>query len=379
MNQSVSSKSNIAVPQPPAEGSFVLGYRPELDGIRGIAILLVFVHHLYPPLMPGGFLGVDLFFVLSGFLITSLLLSEWQKSDAIDLKAFYIRRLFRLMPAVIFLILVLFAYAAFLEPNPENRDSAYGGIFLTLSYVSNWIYALDLASAGNHLGVTWSLAIEEQFYLILPVLLIIALRNRVDLRRQLAVVISVIILVIAERKFLADGGATVQRLYYGSDTRADALLMGCGSAILLLLYYERLKRYKIFFSIGAVISLLFIAALLPRIAWNSPFLYQGGYTLVAMAFAVMIITIVINKPRMVNGLLGVRPLVWIGKISYGLYLWHWAVKFVVYDGRPEGSAFEIFLAFTLSFAFSIFSYFVVEKPFLALKEMFRGKKAHAEA
>ena len=132
---------NLTVPKgqllPVATSGLKLGYRPELDGLRGISILLVYVHHLYHPIMPGGFFGVDVFFVLSGFLITCLLVQEWEREGSISLKNFYIRRALRLMPAVFTLILVIGGFALiFLDK--RRAIETYQGIWLTLSYASNW-------------------------------------------------------------------------------------------------------------------------------------------------------------------------------------------------------------------------------------------------
>lgn len=183
----------IVIPRPPLVSEFKLGsgtpqalgfrlsYRPELDGLRGISILLVFVHHFYHPVLPGGFLGVDIFFVLSGFLITSLLLQEWDSKGSINLRDFYIRRALRLMPALLALVLVLGVFAAFFLSG-DGALLTYQGIWLTLSYVSNWLYAFHYVSPNNPLGITWSLAIEEQFYLLWPVILRFVLRSGISRR-----------------------------------------------------------------------------------------------------------------------------------------------------------------------------------------------------
>ena len=139
--------------------------------MRGISILLVLGQHFTPQLTPGGFFGVDIFFVLSGFLITALLLQEWDRKNAIGIRDFYIRRILRLGPALISYLFLLGAYAtAFL--NRENAREIYAGIVLTLAYVSNWVLAIKPDFPRGILAITWSLAIEEQFYLVWPLVLV---------------------------------------------------------------------------------------------------------------------------------------------------------------------------------------------------------------
>src|SRR4030042_5470516 len=208
-----------------------LGYRPELDGLRGISILLVYIHHLYSPLMPGGFFGVDVFFVLSGFLITSLLVQEWGRKGSISLKDFYIRRALRLMPALLLLILITGGFALILL-DKKGAIETYQGIWLTLAYASNWFIAFGYFTANNPLGITWSLAIEEQFYLTWPISLSLALRIKLGRRWIICVLAFAVMIIPLHRRLLIEQGANIFRLYYSSDTRADALLVGCLAGLL---------------------------------------------------------------------------------------------------------------------------------------------------
>lgn len=353
---------------------FKLGYRPELDGLRGISILLVFIHHLYYPLMPGGFLGVDMFFVLSGFLITSLLIEEWERHGSINLKNFYIRRAFRLMPAVFLIILSLALYAIFFL-DAATADKTYQGIWLTLSYTSNWIYSFDFASADNPLGVTWSLSIEEQFYLLFPLLLTLAFRHglrRSSVIQMLALSIAVITL---NRLFLAETGASIPRLYYASDTRADALLIGCLAACVVSWGILSHKRFGIFFNAFAVFGFGFLCFMAAKASWLDMFLYQGGYILVDLSVVSLLIVLVVYKPRIPAIILSFSPLVWIGRISYGLYLWHWSVRYFVYQGKAlPSSNLQLIAAIGLSFLLTICSFYCFEKPFLQLKNRYGNEK-----
>ena len=236
--------------------------------------------------MPGGFFGVDVFFVLSGFLITSLLVQEWEREGSISLKDFYIRRVLRLMPAVFTLILVIGGFALiFLDK--RRAIETYQGIWLTLSYASNWLYAFDYFSANNPLGITWSLAIEEQFYLTWPLLLSLALRFKLGRRWILYILALSIAIISLHRKILVEQGANILRLYYASDTRADTLLIGCLVGLLVswnLLPHNR--RLEISMKSLAAVAVIFLGYLVGTASWEDLMLYQyGGYTLVALSIA----------------------------------------------------------------------------------------------
>jgi peptidoglycan/LPS O-acetylase OafA/YrhL len=351
------------------------GYRPELDGLRGISILLVYIHHLYYPLMPGGFLGVDVFFVLSGFLITSLLVQEQEQKGLISLKDFYIRRALRLMPALITLIVIIGSFALiFLDL--RRRTATYQGIWLTLSYASNWLYALGYFSADNPLGITWSLAIEEQFYLTWPLLLILALRFKLRHRWILYILALLIALISLHRKMLVEQGASIFRLYYASDIRADTLIIGCLTGLLVswnLLPHN--KRFEIGMKSLAAVGGIFLGYLVGTASWTDLMLYQhGGYTLIALCIAMILTVVIIWPPKIVLLALNFPPLIWIGRISYGLYLWHWPVRWFIYQKKVmPASALQLLAVLVLSLLASTFSYYFVEKPFLRWKKQFSSK------
>ena len=180
-----------AIANSPAGASvagFRLGYRPSLDGLRGVAVLVVMAHHAYVPFFRGGGVGVDIFFVLSGFLITSLLLEEWRRTQDISLRGFYIRRGLRLLPALFMLLLVLQAYALLRMRGDAfwEMEKAIGAV---LGYFGNWVAALGLYDM-RVLSHTWSLSIEEQFYFLWPIILLLMLRSRWKRTRILGALLS---------------------------------------------------------------------------------------------------------------------------------------------------------------------------------------------
>jgi peptidoglycan/LPS O-acetylase OafA/YrhL len=362
--------------QSDATPALKFGYRPELDGLRGISILLVYIHHLYYPLMPGGFFGVDVFFVLSGFLITSLLVQEQERKGSISLKDFYIRRALRLMPALLTFILVIGGFALiFLDT--IRRAATFHGILMALSYASNWFIASGYFTPNNPLGITWSLAIEEQFYLTWPLSLSLALRYKLGRRWFFYILALAIVIIPMHRKVLAVYGANVMRLYYASDTRADTLLIGCLMGLLVswqLLPHN--KGFEISIKSLAALAVVFLGYMVSTASPVDRMLYlYGGYTLVALSIGLILIVLVVWPPKVVLSVLRFKPLVWIGRISYGLYLWHWPVRLFVYSryGLPA-SVGELLIAVGLSLSMATLSYYFVEKSFLRWKKSFSFNK-----
>src|SRR3954452_6670592 len=218
--------------------TFRLGYIPGLDGLRGIAVIAVLLFHGGVTWATGGFLGVDMFFVLSGFLITSLLLEERWRTGTIGLSHFWSRRARRLLPALLLLLAAMAAYATWV-PTDTPLGALRRDVLATLAYVSNWHFILDGGSyfarnaPPSPLRHTWSLAIEEQFYVLWPLLFIAVARGKHRLTK-LAVFIGVgIAASIGAMAYLYHPGADSSRVYYGTDTRAHVILIGCGLAVLL--------------------------------------------------------------------------------------------------------------------------------------------------
>src|SRR5205823_6453336 len=214
---------------------FRLGYRPYLDGLRGIFVLLVLMLHADVPFTRGGYIGVDGFFVLSGFLITALLVQEWGRTEKIDLIAFYRRRILRLFPALLALLIACALFTLFYTTGAAAEDN-WRGILSALVYVGNWTRIGYLGNWHHGLGMldhTWSLAVEEQFYLTWPLLLAFMLSRRFAVRRIFAIAVSLLFASALLKVVLMYSEGPITRIGIGTDTRADALLAGCVVALLL--------------------------------------------------------------------------------------------------------------------------------------------------
>jgi peptidoglycan/LPS O-acetylase OafA/YrhL len=348
---------------------FRLGYRPALDGLRGIAILSVLAfhtHHIFGwSILKGGTVGVDIFFVLSGFLITALLLEEWQASGDISLKGFYWRRVLRLVPALLLVLASLYFFANYFLLAKEAADTKRS-IPVAFFYASDFALAFLQLRLGA-LQHTWSLAIEEHFYLVWPLFLLAALRLRASRKGLIAITLSLAVASAIHRAVLHQLGALPVRTYYGVDTRADALLIGCATAMGICWGYLRTQSLKLLVAPAVVL----IVTLMVATSFASAFMYLGGFTLLAMAAAVILIWAVLAPPSYVHTFLEFRPLVWVGRISYGLYLWHYPI-FKASSLLRLAWPLHLLVALTLTLAVTCLSYYVVERPALKLKRLERS-------
>jgi len=347
-----------------------LPYLPALDGLRAAAVVAVLLYHAGVGWLPGGYLGVDAFFVLSGFLITALLLAEWQQRGGINLGAFWARRARRLLPALLLVLLGVGAYAAFLAPAHE-LSSLRADSLATLFYSANWRF---VASAQGYfeqfvtpspLRHAWSLAIEEQFYLVWPLLVLAWLRLRRGRTAGLAGLCVVLALGSAAlMAMVAHGAVDTSRAYYGTDTRAQAVLVGAALAVVWHGRPERVARRP-----GRLVVVLAgVGALVTAWLWTSVpdtdrWMYGGGFLLAAVATAAVLVAVARPDPGPVAHVLTLAPVRWIGTISYGLYLWHWPVYVSLSPARTglDGSALlGVRLAATTALA--AVSYYAVELP-----------------
>jgi len=306
-------------------------YMAGLDGLRALAVLAVIAYHLNLPVAPGGLLGVSVFFVLSGYLITDLLAAQWHQDKRLDLKNFWLRRARRLLPALLLMLVVVVLWVAVLHP--AQLAALRGDVLAAVLYISNWWFIFHhvsyFSSFGppSPLGHLWSLAVEEQFYLLWPLLFLLGLRYA-QKRGKLALLTLVAAAVSAlAMAMLYQPGTDPSRVYYGTDTRAFALLIG---AALALIWPSRTLSTKI--SSQARFSIDFLGSLgltvVLFMVWSTNqyegFLYRGGMVLVCIATAMTIAALAHPASRL-GHVMGCQPLRWLGVRSYGIYLWHYPV------------------------------------------------------
>ena len=349
----------------PSESRTSIRHLSALDGLRGLALLGVLFFHAGGALR-GGYLGVDLFFVLSGYLITSLLLGEQQATGRIALWPFWVRRARRLFPALLSLMPAVALYAMFYA-KPIELSGIRADALATIAYVANWraIFAhksyWQLFAAPSPLEHTWSLAIEEQFYVVWP-LLVTLLLKRGDRKTLLRVTLVLCALSVAAMILLFDPEKT-SRVYLGTDTRAASILAGAALACVLApdTTFSDATVRKL--DVLGVLSALGLAFMWFRVEGSSRFLYRGGFWLAELAVLVLIATAVSGRRSVVARALSIRPLTFLGTISYGVYLWHWPVNVLLTPERMHVRGFWLHvIQFAVTFAVSLASYRWVEQP-----------------
>ena len=302
---------------------------PGLDGVRAVAVIAVIAFHEQVPVLPGGFLGVDVFFVLSGYLITDLLVAQWQQHGRLRLGNFWARRGRRLLPALATMLVVVTAATAIIEPS--QLAALRPALLAAVTYSSNWWQALHHQSYFTQFGPPpplqhlWSLAIEEQFYLVWPVLLIVLLsRCRSSRIRASAAWLCAALSALATVAIYLPG-ADPSRVYYGTDTHSSALLIG--SALALSWPLQRLRaltadKARVADGLGLA-GLALLGWAMGHYRGDDRALYPAGLLTAALAAGAVVLAAA--SPGLVSWVLGLPPLRWIGVRSYGIYLWHWPV------------------------------------------------------
>lgn len=354
-----------------------LGYRPELDGLRGIAVTIVVVYHVGDTMwrsaadwfLRGGIVGVDLFFVLSGFLITSLLLAEHQSAGAVSLRAFARRRLLRLVPGLVGMLAGALALA--LAGKIYRVDEVLSTAGWSLTFTTNWAMIDGRPVAMGHL---WSVALEGQFYLLWSIVMVLAVRARRALPVLAAIAVAAIVAVTAWRYVQVGGDTNLFHMYMSTFTRLDAPLAGALAAVLLAA--GRLDRVR--GRVAVAVSVTGLAVLFACAAFVNPFdrsLYRGIFTVMALGAACAIVGAIQAPPGALGRVLGARPLVAAGVISYSLYLWHLPVFEYLARETPGWTPWlRSLVGVVVSLVAATFSYRCIERPFL--RRRYR-RQAHA--
>ena len=348
-----------------------LGYLPALDGIRALSIVLVMLYHGGVPGFDGGFFGVDIFFGLSGFLITSLLVEESHLHGRINLLQFWRRRLKRLMPAIVALLLGVNVISLFVQP--AGLYSQLGAdTTSSLFFFANWHFIVSQFNyfqyfkLSSPLGHMWSLSIEEQFYWVWPPFLWFVLRRNVSVWTLVALTIAIGVASQALVLFELAHQASTSRIYYGSDTHLQGLVWGAGAAFL----FARVRRQGGTSALVArllatlsPIALVVILMCAHTIGSNSSFLNHGAFVLVAICVSVILLYLSTSPTSMMARLFSWRPVVFVGQISFSLYLWHYPIfRFITRNNIHQAhySLFAVRVAVTIIVA--TISFFVIERP-----------------
>lgn len=356
-----------------------IGHLPALDGMRAVAVILVFLFHLRVAGFGAGYLGVDVFFVLSGFLITSLLIAEMKRTGRIALAAFWSRRVRRLLPALVVFLIAVAVVGRFTYTFSE-RASLRGDLQAATAYMANWRFIATSAYFSNTgvespLQHTWSLAIEEQFYVLWPLLL--AGLFVVFRRARLSVAIPAVLGTIASAVLLGAlfRPGEVERAYMGTDARIFEPLIGAIGAVVVAgpggraLIERGSARLVTLGSVGMIAGLVLIRP-------DTSVYYLGGAFLFSIATLMVLAPMWVGRGGAVGRALEWKPLVWLGVISYGVYLWHWPVTLWL-GGRAARGADAVLLdsaIVVITVAVAAASYYLVERP---IREGRRRTARHA--
>jgi peptidoglycan/LPS O-acetylase OafA/YrhL len=356
----------------PADGS--QRYMPGLDGLRAIAVLAVIAYHVGLGWAPGGLLGVGVFFTLSGYLITDLLLSQYQSSGRLDLVGFWRRRARRLLPALFVMLAVVAGWVALRQRG--QLPALRGAMAAAAGYVSNWWLIAQNSSyfarfgPPSPLGHLWSLAVEEQFYLIWPWLLWFGLRctaRRSDRsRRALLMAASLVLAAASAGAMIAlyHPGYDPTRVYDGTDTRAFALLIGAALAFACpsnsMSAAISARRRRLLDGAGTA-GLLAVGVLIWRTTQYSPFLYRGGMVALSVATAAVVLAVASPVTRL-GRVLGRQPLRWLGVRSYGIYLWHFPIIVLTTPALGPPSLARAAVQVAASIAAAALSWRFIEEP-----------------
>jgi peptidoglycan/LPS O-acetylase OafA/YrhL len=346
-------------------------YVPALDGLRGLSVLGPVLYHARSSTLPGGFLTIDLFFVLSSFLITSIALNEWDRTNRIDLLAYAGRRIRRLLPALLLCVAALAIYLP-IAVDPSVVPRWTGSIVAALTYSANWFEIFGNVSYFEQfddpspLYHTWSLAIEEQFYLLVPFVVLGSLAF--GARRGLRVLLGLGVVGAAASAWwmahLYDGGDP-SRVYYGTDTRAQGLLVGIALAALVRMWgpvrSEAGRRIAV---VAGYVGVAYLVFAVTQLDQQTSWLFdRGGFLVLALAASVAVFATMQPSRGPLHRLLEASPTRYLGRITYGVYLYHWPIFLVVITPqRMAESGWWIALGLAITLAVASASYAFLERP-----------------
>ena len=341
------------------------GYLPALDGLRAVAIIGVVLFHYWPSFVPGGFIGVDIFFVLSGYLITGILLAEVSRTSTVAVGAFWRRRLFRLMPPVVVLVAVCALISVrTAETSTRGLIESIG----SLTWTTNW---LDVIFAQWHtvilnphtmLGYMWSLAVEEQFYLVWPIVVVFGIVRCPRTWQRLSIIAAMSAASIAVM-----GTAPINDAYIRTDARAFELLLGAGLAIAA----PRIGRLAA--SIAGFVGLATVVVLATTVRSIDPWMYPLGFVVVAAAGGLLVCAATAPPPWL-QAVLEASPMRLLGRVSYSVYLWHVPVALTLSRARIGWSGIPLITLRLATLAIVVAaSYHLVERPFRSGRLRFPGR------
>ncbi len=345
-------------------------YMPGLDGVRAVAVIAIIIYHLNPQWLSGGFLGVDTFFVISGYLITSLLLTEYHNTGKIELMSFWLRRVKRLIPAVLFLVMGVIVLSLIFMPTEiqKVRADSIAAIF----YVSNWWYIMQNVDYFEQFAVQplkhlWSLAIEEQFYLVFPIVLLSLLSFIRRLKSIRIIFLILLVISMIAMMVLYVPNENVARVYFGTDTRIQTLLMGVLLALVWPPFQLKAKvnrQMRTMIDTAGVVGLAILFICFKFVSETNSILYYGGFFLISTV-TLLVIASSVHPSGYFAKFLGNKVFTFIGSRSYSLYLWHYPIIVLIYHQFVQGQIPPLVyvVEILLMVLMAEFSYKFIEQPF----------------
>lgn len=345
-------------------------YMPGLDGVRAVAVIAIIIYHLNPQWLSGGFLGVDTFFVISGYLITSLLLTEYHNTGKIELMSFWLRRVKRLIPAVLFLVMGVIVLSLIFMPTEiqKVRADSIAAIF----YVSNWWYIMQNVDYFEQFAVQplkhlWSLAIEEQFYLVFPIVLLSLLSFIRRLKSIRIIFLILLVISMIAMMVLYVPNENVARVYFGTDTRIQTLLMGVLLALVWPPFQLKAKvnrQMRTMIDTAGVVGLAILFICFKFVSETNSILYYGGFFLISTV-TLLVIASSVHPSGYFAKFLGNKVFTFIGSRSYSLYLWHYPIIVLIHHQFVQGQIPPLVyvVELLLMVLMAEFSYKFIEQPF----------------